>query len=720
MTTQPSHSPDDAATARGLLVTADLEGVGEIELVAVPETSLELHVAVGPLDGTTYPVTLRGPVRGLPDGTPCEVRVWVVSHANGSVRAEQIETLPLAVRGGEAELALRFDVLARRVFEPSDAHFRVRPLFPFAEDVVAQGKLPLPHALRIEITPGLRARVGDVVTFTPRPDVLFDRCARRLQIFEVDDGERGASASALDWSAEETDAAVESRVDGYSRAVVTSKALEWPPGEHGPIRWRVGCTATRGEPVLTYPEPDEAGGGYELGLRVTLSVNGWSTEVAGPVLPDRLGVPRPALTDFRLMTDPPDLFALVREGSWRSRLHVLGHTATIRARGSVAHVGEHLRLPLELDLWRFAPVPLSATEGAAECAVEPLLPAPVVAACGPDGHFEAVLHAFDAFTDPRDVRGFVDCFAVLRVPPSVTATHGAYLQVRQVMDFDEEQFAPLFDPVLRAGRPDGGESARLRHPPRSPGDVATAIASEDLPRGVHLLDNRPEDCPRCREDVTADQLRGLFPGVAAAKLQDMATAFNALAGYFDLDRCLRKAHFFAQVREEVGPACRLEEDLHYSAARLGETFAYFRDNPGEAAACAGKPEAIASRVYSEGGEDNGWRYRGRGYMHLTRKSNYRSAQVEIDRRYPGSGLSLVDVPDQLLEPRGAMCSAMAFWSMQGLNAAADRGATDAAVEAVTDVINRHTASRKERRDHFRAMRDAFQVDQCLSPGAAGR
>jgi putative chitinase len=94
----------------------------------------------------------------------------------------------------------------------------------------------------------------------------------------------------------------------------------------------------------------------------------------------------------------------------------------------------------------------------------------------------------------------------------------------------------------------------------------------------------------------------------------------------DDDRWL--AYMLATAYHETGRAMApVEENLNYSAARLRVVFPS-RFNAAQAAAYAGQPVRIANRAYaSKLGNGNeasgdGWKYRGRGLVQITGKSNY--------------------------------------------------------------------------------------------------
>jgi putative chitinase len=235
------------------------------------------------------------------------------------------------------------------------------------------------------------------------------------------------------------------------------------------------------------------------------------------------------------------------------------------------------------------------------------------------------------------------------------------------------------------------------------------------------------DCPRCCAKVTEEQMKAIFPSASAAKITAVMDAFNSAFEKFELNRCLRKAHFFAQIRQEVGASINaLTENLNYKESVLKEKFNYFRDNPAEAALYGrnddhpADQEAIANRAYGkrngngsiESGE--GWLYRGRGYIQITGKEIYQNVQNQMNARYPGNGLDIVANVEQTLEPKGGMLSAMAYWRWKKLNEKSDLGDTGEHVDDITDVVNYYTDSRESRKTHFNTTKVVFKVAECTN------
>jgi predicted chitinase len=134
---------------------------------------------------------------------------------------------------------------------------------------------------------------------------------------------------------------------------------------------------------------------------------------------------------------------------------------------------------------------------------------------------------------------------------------------------------------------------------------------------------------------------------------------------------LRLAHFFAQVLHESGCMRFDMENLNYSADALRRVFAKYFPTKAEAEAYARNPERIANRVYANRmgnrneASGDGWRFRGRGLIQLTGRSNYRAFAAWLaDER-------IIDDPD-LVSSEYAVHSAVFFWDKNGLNRLADR------------------------------------------------
>lgn len=148
----------------------------------------------------------------------------------------------------------------------------------------------------------------------------------------------------------------------------------------------------------------------------------------------------------------------------------------------------------------------------------------------------------------------------------------------------------------------------------------------------------------------------------------------------------RAAHFFAQCAHESGNYKTFSENLNYGAKGLRNIFGKYFPTDGMARAYERQPQKIANRVYANrmgnGNEvsGDGWKYRGRGALQLTGKSNYQAFANYIGR------------PDVMTNPdlvAGELCfeSALWFFDKNKLWSICDQGVNDASILALSSRIN---------------------------------
>ena len=155
---------------------------------------------------------------------------------------------------------------------------------------------------------------------------------------------------------------------------------------------------------------------------------------------------------------------------------------------------------------------------------------------------------------------------------------------------------------------------------------------------------------------------------------------------------LRLAHFFGQLEHESGLK-PISENLNYSQSGLLATFGkYFNSSPTEAMKYQRQPEKIANKVYAgrmgNGNEasGDGWKYRGKGFIQITGKSNYTLLSKHTGKDY-------VNNPEWLLNEADAMISAIWYWSRINGNKLADSDN----LLAITKAINGGTNGLEDRR-----------------------
>lgn len=217
----------------------------------------------------------------------------------------------------------------------------------------------------------------------------------------------------------------------------------------------------------------------------------------------------------------------------------------------------------------------------------------------------------------------------------------------------------------------------------------------------------------------ASELKTLFPDASAPYLQQVADDVNSNPQKFGLDSALRRAHFFAQIRQEGGPAMSpKEEEMYYSIEALkkkkyyqahpeeAEVDGYIRDKKTRKFTQSPKEEDIANKVYSSNFENgppesgDGWKYRGRGLIQVTWKENYRRINGWYAKIYGESAVDFVKNPDLLVKFPYSLRTAVCFWLMRHCPQVADAGSQPTNVDSITRIVNRDTDSYQERRAHF--------------------
>ena len=188
-----------------------------------------------------------------------------------------------------------------------------------------------------------------------------------------------------------------------------------------------------------------------------------------------------------------------------------------------------------------------------------------------------------------------------------------------------------------------------------------------------------------------DKLKGHIPDAVLAQIPDTAVKFN-------ITNPLRLAHFLAQCGHESGGWRATSENLNYSSKGLMGIFKKYFPTLALAEQYARKPIAIASRVYGSrmgnGPEptQEGYKFRGRGYIQLTGKDNYSAFDKFVSE-------DILANPD-LVATKYPLMSAAWFFNKNGLWAICDKGADQGTVTAVTKRVNGGTIGLPDRIKHF--------------------
>lgn len=198
--------------------------------------------------------------------------------------------------------------------------------------------------------------------------------------------------------------------------------------------------------------------------------------------------------------------------------------------------------------------------------------------------------------------------------------------------------------------------------------------------------------------INSVQLAQIAP---KAQVHLFIDSLNDCLKEFKIDTPKRVAAFIAQCAHESQGFTRLEENLNYSEEGLLETFPN-RVNKDDAKLLARNPIAIANYMYANryGNGDfssgDGWKYRGRGLIMLTFKNNYKACGTSL-------GLTLVETPDIVAQPKIACEVAGWYWWTHNCNALADRDDFG----KITQIINGGNTGLSDRLRYWERAKEIF-------------
>lgn len=173
--------------------------------------------------------------------------------------------------------------------------------------------------------------------------------------------------------------------------------------------------------------------------------------------------------------------------------------------------------------------------------------------------------------------------------------------------------------------------------------------------------------------ITLENLKAICPLARAARMEPFVDSLNAAMEEFEINTPMRAAAFIAQVAHESGGFRYVQEiapgTAYEGRADLGNV------EPGDGA-----------------------RYKGRGLIQITGRSNYSACGVALGR-------DLVSQPELLEQPVDAARSAAWFWQKHGLNELADAGD----FERITRRINGGLNGLAERQAYYRRAQEVLSA-----------
>ncbi len=263
------------------------------------------------------------------------------------------------------------------------------------------------------------------------------------------------------------------------------------------------------------------------------------------------------------------------------------------------------------------------------------------------------------------------------------------------------------------------------------GNLLAGAPHPNSPAGRHFDAATRQSGARSQSSpITEDQLTKIFPKAELGYLKRTAAELNVDLSKYGLDTILRKAHFFAQIRQEGGPGMEATvESLDYRPEGLKANFRYFRKHGDEALADGRQidpvtkkttrpadQETIADHAYANraGNKDaasgDGWNFRGRGLIQITGRLNYAQITQQYSKLYADGTVDFEKSPDLVAQFPYSVRSAVCFWIQNHLDALAERGGTDSDVDRITKVVNRATHSYSDRRANFKMAYKAFKYN----------
>jgi len=174
--------------------------------------------------------------------------------------------------------------------------------------------------------------------------------------------------------------------------------------------------------------------------------------------------------------------------------------------------------------------------------------------------------------------------------------------------------------------------------------------------------------------INISKLKGHIPDKVLSKI----------SGITEITNDLRLCHFLSQCAHESANFERVTENLFYSSQGLLKTFPkYF--TPDQSIIYSHDPIAIGSRVYASrigNGDEksqDGYRYRGRGYIQITGRENYVLLSGYLGKDFTKN-------PD-LIATNYALESAAWYFTSNNIWKLCDKGSNIATITVITKKIN---------------------------------
>ncbi|HLP39974.1 MAG TPA: peptidoglycan DD-metalloendopeptidase family protein, partial [Fibrobacteria bacterium] len=254
------------------------------------------------------------------------------------------------------------------------------------------------------------------------------------------------------------------------------------------------------------------------------------------------------------------------------------------------------------------------------------------------------------------------------------------------------------------------------------GETAGAGEDEEELKGA---DDDPQDMmTETKVLITKEALKAAEESLSDSKCDAVLPHLRKYSKFYGVDTPLKAAHFLAQVGHESGFKAT-EEKLSYSESRMKQIFGCksgkWKDNDcpvdsrlrkklwDDPNNYAHKPENLANYVYADrlgnGSEESGdgYKYRGRGIIQLTGKSNYKTYTDFHNEKNKDDKQDFVANPEKVLETEYAVESAFAWWTWNKVNDLCVDD-TEETIKKVSLKVNGGTVGLAERTKAFKAIK----------------
>jgi putative chitinase len=187
-------------------------------------------------------------------------------------------------------------------------------------------------------------------------------------------------------------------------------------------------------------------------------------------------------------------------------------------------------------------------------------------------------------------------------------------------------------------------------------------------------------------------------GLAPTQARTFAAPLASACEEFDLNTALRQAGLVGQCRIESADFAHLEESLFYNRPeRIMEIFPSRVRSLADAQTLVRNPQKLGNRVYAgrlgngDEASGDGWRFRGRGPIQITGRTNYTDLGTTLGGRSAEAVAELMT--DDPIE--WACRSAAWFFTSRGCSAMADASNWDAITRAVNGPRMLESARRRQ-------------------------